>query len=369
MDAYVLRKFFPGNNTPQGFFSFFQYIIRREEAKDVLILKGGPGVGKSVFMKGIAGEMLRRGFPVEYHHCASDPDSLDAVAFPAIGVALLDGTAPHVVDPLYPGCVDWIVNLGDYWDEGSLKANRVEIIRHTQSIGRHYAHAYRTLQAAKNIYDDWAAANRAALQGGLVNQKRSFLQELLSPYPVAKSPGRRRCLFATAITASGLVSFLDGLMDPVKDVYVVTGEPGTGKSQLLRTLGEDALQRGFDVEFYQCPLDPVGRVEHLIISELKAAVATSTIYHPYIREGLAGLIDMGNCLDPAQQDRKLIEEDRELFNQLLERSISFLRQAKQAHDQLESYYVPHMDFDGVAALRARVMERILAHADKASARI
>ena len=46
-------------------------------------------------------------------------------------------------------------------------------------------------------------------------------------------------------------------MDPVKEVYVLTGEPGTGKSELLLTLGEEALQRGLDVEFYHCPLIPL----------------------------------------------------------------------------------------------------------------
>jgi hypothetical protein len=253
---------------------------------------------------------------------------------------------------------------GRFLDEKALKANRAEIIRLTQSIGGYYGHAYRTLQAAKNIYDDRAAVNRAALQTGLVNQKKSFLQDILSPYPAAKSPGRRRSLFATAVTSSGLVSFLDVLMDPVKEVYVLTGEPGTGKSELLLTLGEEALQRGLDVEFYHCPLDPVSRVEHLIIPELDLAVATSTAYHPYIREGLAGLIDMDNCLGP--RDTELVDENQELFNQLLERSISFLRQAKEIHDQLESYYVPHMDFAGVADLQAKVLDRILVHAEKAS---
>jgi len=34
---------------------------------------------------------------VEYHHCSSDGNSLDGVALPDQGIALLDGTAPHRV--------------------------------------------------------------------------------------------------------------------------------------------------------------------------------------------------------------------------------------------------------------------------------
>ena len=93
-----IRHMFPGGNTSKGFFSFYNYIISQEEAKRIFILKGGPGVGKSTFMKKTANEMLERGYDVEFMHCSSDNNSLDGVVIPNIGVALIDGTAPHVVD-------------------------------------------------------------------------------------------------------------------------------------------------------------------------------------------------------------------------------------------------------------------------------
>ena len=46
--------------------------------------------------------MLNMGYDVEFMHCSSDNNSLDGVVIPAINVALLDGTAPHVVDPKIP---------------------------------------------------------------------------------------------------------------------------------------------------------------------------------------------------------------------------------------------------------------------------
>jgi len=91
-----IRRAFPGNNTSEGFFSFFEYIIG-PEARKVFIIKGGPGTGKSTFMKNIGMELVDRGYDVEFFHCASDNDSLDAVAVPAVGAAIIDGTAPHRV--------------------------------------------------------------------------------------------------------------------------------------------------------------------------------------------------------------------------------------------------------------------------------
>ena len=48
----------------------------------------------------------------EYILCSGDPDSLDALLLPQLGVALVDGTAPHVVEPKYPGVVDRYVKHG-----------------------------------------------------------------------------------------------------------------------------------------------------------------------------------------------------------------------------------------------------------------
>lgn len=44
------RHFFPGGNTCYGFYSFYQYLVK-PTVKRKYILKGGPGVGKSNFMK------------------------------------------------------------------------------------------------------------------------------------------------------------------------------------------------------------------------------------------------------------------------------------------------------------------------------
>ena len=100
-----IRHMFPGGNTPQGFFSYYDQVIAADAVR-IFLLKGGPGTGKSTFMKRISQAMTERGFAVEHHHCSSDPDSLDGLVIPALDIALIDGTAPHIVDPKHPGCVD-----------------------------------------------------------------------------------------------------------------------------------------------------------------------------------------------------------------------------------------------------------------------
>jgi hypothetical protein len=89
-----IRKVFPGGNTAYGFYSFYDNIIQ-EDAARIFVIKGGPGVGKSTFMRKIADEVLRRGLDVEYECCSSDNKSIDGIVIPVFGIAMIDGTAPQ----------------------------------------------------------------------------------------------------------------------------------------------------------------------------------------------------------------------------------------------------------------------------------
>ncbi len=54
-------------------------------------------------MRRTTAAMEERELESVYIHCSGDPDSLDGVIFPAIGTAIVDGTAPHGMDTLGPG--------------------------------------------------------------------------------------------------------------------------------------------------------------------------------------------------------------------------------------------------------------------------
>ncbi|MEG2679595.1 MAG: hypothetical protein RR949_06600, partial [Oscillospiraceae bacterium] len=62
----------------------------------IYYLKGGPGCGKSTLMNAVGRQARDAGLDAEYILCSGDPDSLDGIVIPALGVAVADGTAPHV---------------------------------------------------------------------------------------------------------------------------------------------------------------------------------------------------------------------------------------------------------------------------------
>ena len=129
------RHLFPGGNTSKGFYSFYRYVLSQDDAKRILCIKGGPGTGKSQLMKKVGAYFAKKGYTIEYHHCSSDPNSLDGVLIKELNIALLDGTSPHIVDPINPGVVDEILNMGDALNIDMLAKNKKEII-YLNKIGR-----------------------------------------------------------------------------------------------------------------------------------------------------------------------------------------------------------------------------------------
>ena len=146
--AGTARHYFPGNNTPEGFFSYYHNIQRQNEADKIWYIKGGPGTGKSTFMRRIGEAMLAEDKQVDFLHCSADSDSLDGILLREKRIAIVDGTRPHIMDPMNPGAVDSIIHLGEFWNEGEIRRNRLAIIGTTQRITAIYGVAYQYLAAS-----------------------------------------------------------------------------------------------------------------------------------------------------------------------------------------------------------------------------
>ena len=87
-------RIFLGANSGGGFYSLYGQLLNAR-FDDLLIIKGGPGCGKSSFMRTVAEKFTEKEYKVIYVNCSGDPDSLDGVLLPELRVGLVDGTAPH----------------------------------------------------------------------------------------------------------------------------------------------------------------------------------------------------------------------------------------------------------------------------------
>ena len=128
-----VRHYFPGGNTPEGFYSFYDNILRKSSIGRLGIIKGGPGTGKSGLMKKIGSYFEEKGEYVHYLHCSSDCESLDGVYLPKYNSAVIDGTSPHTMDCRYPGAYDKIFDVGVLIDD-KISDKREEIVSTDKKI-------------------------------------------------------------------------------------------------------------------------------------------------------------------------------------------------------------------------------------------
>lgn len=358
-----IKRVFPGGNTGIGFHSFFNHIAGPEIDR-VHVIKGGPGTGKSTLMKNIAEAVISKGYDIEFHHCASDNNSLDGLVIPALKVAFLDGMRPHLYDPQFPGAVDEILNLGDYWNSVGIRAHAQAIMDAAEEGSRLFRSAYRYLGAARQIHQNWEEKIKEMQDWGWINQESHKLcKDILGNRSIAMSPGRQRHLFASAFTPEGPKSYVETLIGSGTRQIVIKGQPGTGKSTLLTKIATAAGERGYYVENYHSPIDPA-KLQHVLIPELDTILATSTELFPYApeREYAAISLDYGLNRDRMNRHHTELEADRQTFLQLLNTGIGLIKKAREAHLEVERFYVANMDFAALDGLQERLLAQILGRA-------
>lgn len=350
-----IKKVFPGGNTSKGFYSFYDQIIP-EDAERIFVIKGGPGVGKSSFMRTIAEELVKLGYDVELHYCSSDNRSLDGLVIKKANVALLDGTAPHVVDPKNPGAVDEILNLGEYWNELGLVKDKYDIINFNKQVRMRFYSAYRYLKAAKEMQDDMEVIIGEGVDREKLNELKIKLRnELVDGVDTVNKAGSMRHLFDSAITPDGLVDYIDTIIQDNYICYYLKAGAGTISTELLSYLAGEYNMKGYDIELYHQPLNP-DRLQTLTVENLKIAVTIN----PKMEAKAYQIIDLDTVIDESKyEDKKeLLAKDGEVYLQMLEEGVKRIKLAKLLHDDMEKSYVGNMDFAAVTELRNKTIERI-----------
>ena len=348
-----IRRMFPGGNTSRGFVSFHDNIISSNRNK-LYILKGMPGGGKSSLMNNIGERMLEKGYSIEYHHCPSDPKSIDGIVIEELKVAIVDGTSPHIIDPTYPGLTEKIIDLSEFINSEILKENMEDIIKAKKNNKYAYRKAFNYLKAAKVIHDEIVETNKNIMDFKSVNR---VTKELINKVfekeksEIIDNGFKIRHLFSSAITPEGYVDYTDTLLEKVSEVYYIGGKMGTGKSTLLNRILDEAKIRDYHIEIYYNPLVPE-KVQSVFIKELDIIVTS-------IENG-DKFAQIKINLDDYFEGENNNEEDYEIFKVLVEKGINSLNGAKNNHFILEKAYNPSIDYEKVTQVREKLFNEILA---------
>ena len=345
--------FFAGANSGSGFRNLFGEILNPETAKDMIILKGGPGTGKNTFMHKIGSTMEKAGAAVEYLCCSGDPDSLDGVVIPQINCAAADGTSPHELEPRYPAAVDRIVDLGQFCDIDGIKQHTEKIRQLNKKAkacsnlaNRCLRTAYCMEKAACETVNETFDADEAFRWGNEIIQRE---------IPRTDRPaGRTKRRFLGSITRKGYVWRFDTVETLCGRVYELCDRWGQG-GVVLKQLHFAAAERGWDTVL--CPSAETPEMpEHLLIPELGLAFVTSRPQMKYPGKA-ASKLDIDSFSHPAEKEKLCFWE--KTAETLRREGADTLKISGNIHDELEKIYNPYVDFEKVQALAEREAERLL----------
>lgn len=355
-------RYFLGGNTPTGFFSLYHQLSKPDRLRALYIIKGGPGSGKSTLMRRVERHAQAAGLETQQVLCSGDPGSLDALILPQLRAALVDGTAPHVVEPQCPGVVERYIDLSQYYDRAGLQPLKQSILAATAEYQGHYKRVYRCLGAAGELRRDMnELVDTQPVQKRLIKRAAGIIsRELKGP---AQGEGREEQRFLSAVTHKGAFTLWDTVSAQADRVYELAGDYGLAHHMLSPILTA-ALAAGHDAVACPDPMAP-DRLAHLIFPGLSLAFVTSTQEDPWPHRAYRRLrLDAMADAEAYRINRPRLRFTKRVAAALLDEGVAGLAQAKEAHDRLEKLYNPYVDFDGVARMADQVADQVLALADE-----
>ena len=337
-------KTFLGANTPKGFVWMKNEIYNPYRNERIYIIKGGAGTGKSTFMKKIAEKGEEAGFFVERIYCSSDPKSLDGVRIEEINFCIIDGTSPHVADPVFPGAAENIINLSEFWDKERLYEKREEIKALTLENSLYHRKASLYLSSAGTVYEDmWKTVCGHIKEDKIRSFTTRFVQRELLKKKDGKT-GRKIRRYISGITPEGVVLLNKTFETMSLRIIGIKDEYSAVSPIIIEGIAEGASSRGYDVII--CPCVMKGELyEHIIIPEISLSVVTVKKRHGG-RLSCDRLIHTERFLytDEVSRHKNKLSYSGRICDELIRESVFYLKKAKETHDRLEKCYIDTMDF-------------------------
>ena len=333
-DAY-----FVASNSADGFFCHYSECFDNVCVRRVFAIKGGPGTGKSHFLRTVAEYAQARSWRCDYIYCSSDPSSLDAVILSKGEdcIALLDATAPHVYEPHTPGVREEIVNLGEFWDSAKLAEHAKEIEKWNQKKKQGYQMAYRYLSAYGEM-----SKNRDELVAPYIRLEamEDYAEKLFWDIPCGKAFSMRHALMRS-VGMNGLVAF-DTYFAQANRIFLV--EDCRGSSQyFMRLIYRLAERKRLKIRVSHDPILPE-RIDGIFICENGFAFAVGKpeeCAYPYKRIGTRRFVD----ISAMKAIKAPLNHAEQMRRAMLGGAVEAMVGVSDAHFQIEALYIASMDFE------------------------
>ncbi len=353
----TVKEFYGAANTYNGFYSLFGSIFSPEKLKNIYILKGGPGCGKSTTIRKISEYAQNAGYDTENYYCSSSPTSFDGVIIPKLSSAVLDGTSPHTVNPKYPGVCENIINLGIAWDLEKAKNLNPRIRELTAKKNSAYKRAYAYLSSCMSAKE----VKMNCLSSYIMESKiKKAAERICSKHRYTSSKSDITEVFTDCISGHGNVH-LDSFERLAETRYFIRDYADIAPV-FFDCLVDILLDKGADITVALDPLYP-GQYKGIFITENNISftmydddfcLALDKKQIPY------KIINMARFCDTTQFKRNKVfyKYADKAENILMNGAIKQLSLATDIHNEIEKYYYDITDFSTVDTITEELIKQI-----------
>jgi len=350
-----LRYFLTGN-TAGGYQTLIPEALK--SINNVCLVDGPYLSDNSEIMERIYEAFRQDDVQLELVHHPSDPEHLQAIIFPDINLAVLSSTPPHRISIDDHTRSITTLNVYDFYDIASLSAHQSIIDAWTLKITELHQEAYRGYAEALNIHDEW---EKIYIEQSSFAAANAFAQQLASKLFPEERLGQSASIktrFLGAATPKGAVDFIPELTAGLKR-YLIKGRPGSGKSTLLRKLVARGQELNYDIEVYQCGLDP-NSLDMVICRELGFAIFDSTAPHEYEptldNDEIIDMYEISIAPDTDKRFSKELAEVASRYREQMKRSNQALAQAAELEEKRSALTKAALNVE-----RLKQVEQILIH--------
>jgi hypothetical protein len=330
-----VRHYFAEGITNRGYISLLPNMM--SEWEQTYVLMGGPGTGKSTLIKMVGLELLDRGYEIDFHRSARDPDSIAGLFVRRVNVAMLD---LYEIAPLRwraPGVVERFIDLSSFCDLRKLNRQRQrileldkELVQMHQTIGEVLAEEFGERVREKPYID------REDGNGGrpwLRNLYDSGLLKEKSPWTKAKDALRK-------LQKSEINSFFLHGMDC--EGWLNLAPHYLTDYDQIRLDGEETSEA---MDWVLREAEQLGQVIDIVL-------------HPLYPDEILGIVFPERNLAIWNGDPEKLE-DQGLGYSFSDKLKKTLVQAQNLRGLLKSIYIDVIDFNQVDKLREELINSIL----------
>lgn len=343
----MCRYVFTSSFTVNGFRSFLPELIA--DIKRIYILKGGSGLTAAAFLRQLGQGMVQRGFKTEFWISSFDLLNPEGVFIPVLNTAIINGQLPQVV--LNPPAAARTIDLAQYEDQAAIEARAADISRLAGQISANHQRAGQVLEKAGSGAAGQKIPMKMDGQAEIAGLADNLAERILNHRPVKKH------YFASAITAEGMINYIDTISSSCDKRYIFIGPPARGSALIIAEIAGRAAEKGFSLEYYHSGFDP-RILSTVIITELRIALVDAGCLAMNLRPG-DEIIDWPppDCGDSVPAGQNGSAAGRRC-NILIEEAQHYLENAWQAAEKLKRIHFAAADWRLLDQRREEIIREI-----------